>query len=80
MLRYQRNHRNAWKFPNQVAHGLYLLRPTAVDRDEYGVNGALTDDSNRIGKRVPVYYSEAAAPSRIDSGPLDGEQDRCNRR
>jgi hypothetical protein len=74
----QRNRRNPRKFPNQVSHSLDLFRPTAVNRYEYGIDGPLADNSNGVGKRVPVNYRKAAAPSRIDPGPLDRQQDRCN--
>jgi hypothetical protein len=71
VLRYQSDRRNPRKLPDQVADRLNLLGTTAMDRDEDRVDWALSDDSNCIGKRVPVYHRKAAAPCGIHSGPLD---------
>ncbi len=56
-----------------MAHDLDLLRTTAMDRDQDGIDRPLPDDSNGIRDRLPVDHGETAASGGINPGPLDGQ-------
>jgi hypothetical protein len=73
MLRDQGNCGNPGKLPHQMAHDLDLLRTTAMDRDQDGIDRPLPDDSNGIRDRLPVDHGETAASGGINPGPLDGQ-------
>jgi hypothetical protein len=72
----KRNRRDAGKLPHQVTQHLYLLGPTSVYRHQDRVDRALPDYADRLGDRIPVNHSEAAAAGRVHPRPLDGQQDR----
>jgi hypothetical protein len=76
VLRKQSHGGNAGKLPDEVSQHFYLLRRTAMHRDQHGIHRSLSDDAHGIGNRVPVNHCETATSCGIHSSPLDWEQNR----
>jgi hypothetical protein len=62
------------KISKQMIKGVDLAGGAAVNREEYGIDGPFSDNSNSFGNRVPMHHRETAVTGGVHPLALSGEE------